>query len=95
MTVPVAIREGKYAAENIKRLILKLPLKKYKPRHIGYIIPLGGKYALFDIGFIKLAGYFPWLKKQWVEFWYWKHLVGFSKAWQINRKSVEIFTKND
>lgn len=45
-TIPIAAQEGKLAAINIVRLLKGLPLKRYRPRHSGYIIPLTGKYAI-------------------------------------------------
>lgn len=95
MTAMVALREAKYVAENIKRSIFKKPLSKYKPHHTGFIIPLGGKYALLESHGIKISGILPWILKHFVALHYWIGILGWKKALVIWRKSLEIYCEND
>ena len=95
MTASVALREAKYVAENIKRSILKKPLLKYKPHRAGFIIPLGGKYALLESHGVTIAGILPWILKHMITLHYWWGLLGFRRAWRIWRRGLEISTKND
>lgn len=95
MTASVALREGDLVAKNILNLLNKKPLKKYKPSHPGFIIPLGGKYAILESGGVRLAGVLPWVLKHIVSFQYWRGLIGFQKTLNIWRRGLEIFSRND
>lgn len=95
MTASVAIKEAETAAENIKRLILKKPLLKYRLRNAGVIVPLGGRFALLESNGIKLQGYVPWLVKTLIALHYWAGLIGWRKSWEIMRQGVKIYKQND
>src|SRR3989344_166513 len=95
MTASVALREAKCAAENVKRLIFKNSLKTYKPRNAGFIIPLGGKYALLESHGIRIPGIIPWALKHLVVLHYWAGILGWQKAFGLWRKSLEVYIKND
>ncbi|MCF7886048.1 MAG: FAD-dependent oxidoreductase [Candidatus Marinimicrobia bacterium] len=45
MAIMFAIKQGKIAGKNIINLISDKPLKKYKPKDLGYLIPLAFKKA--------------------------------------------------
>ncbi|MDO8523192.1 MAG: FAD-dependent oxidoreductase [bacterium] len=95
MTAAVALREAKCVAENIKRVILKKPLLKYKPHSAGVIMPLGGKFALLESNGLRLEGFIPWFIKMAVSFHYWATLIGWRKSWEIMKKGIEIYKQND
>ena len=95
MTAMVALREAKYVAENIKRSIVKKRLKKYKSHSVGFVIPLGGKYALLESHGFKLAGIIPWALKHLISLHYWAGLLGWAKSFGFWRKGLEIYAKND
>lgn len=95
MTASMALREGKVIAENIKRSIEKNKLKEYYPKFPGFIIPLGGKYALFERGVIRFSGIVPWLTKHLISLSYWVSILGFKEGWKIWKKGMKIFLKND
>jgi NADH dehydrogenase len=63
-TAQTAIQSGELAAQNI---LLSLQHKKLKKSHIkikGIAIALGGRYAIIDIGKIKIYGYLAYLIKR-------------------------------
>ncbi|MEK7559740.1 MAG: FAD-dependent oxidoreductase [Patescibacteria group bacterium] len=95
MTASMALREAKYVAENIKRSIEKNKLLRYEPKFPGFIIPLGGKYALFEKDNFHLSGIIPWLMKYFISLCYWIGLLGFLKGVRIWMKGMKIFIKND
>ena len=95
MTASVAIREAKYAAENIKRMILKKPLVNYRPHHAGFIIPLGGRYALLESHGVRLSGFLPWAAKQMITLHYWGNLLGWRRAFGLWKNGLEIYAQND
>ena len=61
MAVQFAIAEGAQAADNIVRSIKKLSLKKFRPRDLGYVIPMANNKSCGDVFGIKLKGFFPTL----------------------------------
>ena len=95
MTASVATREAKYVAKNILRSMEKKKLIKYKPSFPGFVIPLGGKYALFERGGFHFSGIFPWIMKYLISLSYWISILGFKKGFAIWKKGVKMFLKND
>ncbi len=95
MTASVAIREAKYVAENIKRIILKKQPINYKPHRAGFIVPLGGRYALLDSHGFTLSGYFPWLIKQFIALHYFSTLLGWRIAFKHWKQGLKIYVLND
>lgn len=95
MTAYVALKEADYVAENIKKLILKQPLRECATSHRGFIIPLGGKYAILDFMGVRLTGFIPWALKQFISYKYWWSLLGAKKAWRLWNEGISIYIKND
>ena len=95
MTASMAIRQAKYVSENIKRVIQKRNLKEYKPKFPGFVIPIGGKYAIFEKGFLNFSGFLPWVLKNLVALHYFKTLFGWGRAFKILRQELKIFVRND
>lgn len=95
MTASMALREAKYVSENIKRSIEKRKLLRYEPSFPGFIIPLGGKYAIFEQGKFHFAGTLPWIMKYLVSLNYWISTLGFKRGWKIWKNGIKIFLKND
>ncbi len=95
MTASNAIREAWYAAENIKRTILKRPMLPFAAGNTRFVIPLGGRYALLESGRFRMSGFLPWVIKQLIEIHYWWTVVGLVKAFRIWRLGIRIFIRND
>ena len=95
MTASVAIKEAKCAAKNILKSIEKKKLIKYKPYFPGFVIPLGGKYALFERGGFHFSGILPWVVKYLISLNYWISILEFKKGFSIWKKGVKMFLKND
>jgi len=95
MTASVALREAKFVAENIKRLILKKPLVPYKPHFAGLVVPLGKKYALFESHGFHLAGFLPWVLKHFISLHYFSTILDWQRAFIVWKRGIKIFTKND
>lgn len=77
---PVAIDQGRVAAQNILALERGGQLKPYEYVAKGMLVSLGMNYAVVNIGPIRFYGYFAWL------FWNAVHLfklVGFKKQLQV------------
>ncbi len=95
MTASVAIREAKFAAENIKRLILKKSLLDYKPHFAGLIVPLGEKYAILETHGLVFAGFFPWVLKNLISIHYFSTILDWPRAFKVWYRGLKIFVKND
>lgn len=99
MTAQTAMSEGKYAAYAISQKInletADAKLKPYKPAVSKFIIPLGGKYALADLDFIKFSGFLAWSLKHMVTLHYFLKILPFSYALKIWLSGMRIYIKND
>lgn len=95
MTASMALCEAKYVVKNIKRSIEKKKLVRYEPNFPGFIIPLGGKYAIFERGALHFSGIIPWIMKHKVSLNYWISILGFCRGFTIWKNGIKIFLKND
>lgn len=99
MTAQTAISEGSYAAYAISQKInFKTPddkLKQYTPKQSKFLIPLGGKYAIADMGIIKFSGSFAWFLKHLITLSYFISILPFSRAIKIWLSGIRIYIKND
>lgn len=86
----IAIDQGTIAAKNI------LGKKAtYKIKVAPYILPIGGKYAVFQIGSLIVDGYLAWILKGLVELKYLLHIMPYQPAFKIWFKGLKIFLEND
>ena len=95
MTATVALKEAEIAAYNIERLFAKKLLIAFVYTPPGFIVPLGGKYALFDSRWVKISGVLAWALKHLVALHYWVSLIGLRRGYKVWRGSMGIFIKND
>ena len=91
----VALREAKYVARNIIRMIEKKKLVAYMPHQAGFIIPLGGNFALLESHGVRLAGKIPLYIKHFVALHYWATVIGWRRAIRLMRQGMKIFRQND
>lgn len=95
MTAQTAISEGKYIAKTIKKRLNNKNTAPYKPKQSKFIIPLGGKYAVADLGFIKFSGILAWCLKNIVTLKYFLTILPISKAAALWLHGLRIYIKND
>lgn len=77
---PVAIDQGRLAAQNIAHILHNEALESYRYISKGMLVSLGMNYAVVDVGGLRFSGYFAWL------FWNLVHLyklVGLKKQFQV------------
>ncbi len=88
----VAEDMGKIVGENIINLVLNKPLKKYKIIHLGYIVPLKGRFAVAQIlDKIQISGFLAWVMQQLVVFWYFLNILPIYKAFKKwNKFEIEL-----
>lgn len=83
MTSQTSISQGRYVAYSIKRQLRGRKILKYHPRKSRFIMPLGGKYAIMDLGVVRFSGLMPWLLKRFVALKYFLSILSFRKAIKI------------
>ena len=71
---PVAMQEGRHAANNVIRSIAGLPTEPFRYRDRGALATIGRKAAVADIRGVRLAGFTAWLAWLFVHIMY---LIGF------------------
>lgn len=93
--VQTAIDQGALAAKNILNLINGRSLEKYKHKGVKFIIPLGGKFGIADLGKMHLVGYFAWFLKQLTFLKYFATILPWHKALRFWLGEQNVFRKND
>jgi len=95
MLAQLAISQGKSIARNIKAELYKKPLKPYKPQKEIYVLPIGARFTIVDLGFMILKGQIYWLLKRLVYLRYLISIMPFFKALKKWRHGTNIFVEND
>ncbi|KKQ40571.1 MAG: Pyridine nucleotide-disulfide oxidoreductase family protein [Candidatus Moranbacteria bacterium GW2011_GWF2_37_7] len=93
--VQTAINQGALAAKNILNLIAGRPLEKYKHKGVRFIIPLGKKFGIADLGKVHLVGFMAWCLKQLTFLQYFATILPKFKAIRFWCKEQNVFRKND
>ena len=91
-----AIKQASIVAENIVRALeRKLPIIWTPPEKWISVIPLGGAYAVTNIGHVTVSGYPGFVIRRAVDLIYFLSILPPRAAWRIWRKGMEEFGKND
>lgn len=91
----IAIDEGTIVSKNIIHSIQQESLTQYKPKQGKYIIPLGGKCAICELGNIRLHGFWCWVLRRLISLKYALQILPFWKAVKKWEHGTEIFIRND
>ncbi len=95
MMAQFAFREGQTVAKNILKKIEHRLMCSFKISEAKLILPLGGKYAVFNIGDKIFKGFFPWLLKRLVSLRYALMILPFFVALKKWWHSNQVFVEND
>lgn len=94
--VPVAEAEGRLAAKNILRNILKKPLIPYRPPSAyPYVLTVGRTFAVADLQFVRFSGFAAWLIKQLIELRYFLSILPLRTAFRLWFRMVRYVRSND
>lgn len=93
--VKTAIEQGKLVARNILNLINDKPLEKYKHEGVRFIIPIGGKFGIADLGKVRLVGLLAWFLKQLTFLQYYATILPKFKAFRFWHSGQKVFRRND
>lgn len=98
----VALQQAEVLAKNIFERIKKeeglsrtARFYPYKYRELGYVVPVGGKFAVAKIGRFIFSGFAGWIVKGLVELEYLISIMPFFKAVRLWLRGLFVFIKND
>lgn len=97
----MALEQGRVAAENIYRLVLsqkinsELQLKNYVPVESAWVAPVGGKYAVANVGGKTYIGLVGFLIRELVDLKYFIKTLPLFTALKLFFTEIKTFTKND
>jgi NADH dehydrogenase len=94
-TAPLAIGQGKAAAKNIYRDLVGKPGIPYNLKKHPFVITLGGKCAIAQIGPFRLFGLSAWVLKHLVELHHFLYIHPGPSALRRWWRSLEIYSRND
>lgn len=94
-TAQLAISQGLHVGSNIIRKEAGYALLPYKAMPIRFLVPLGSKYALADLGWIKFSGWPAWLLKRLIALRYFIQILPLGKAVKHWRGGLEMYIQND
>ena len=95
MTAQTAIEQGHHAANFLSKQLGGKNKAEFHPQVSRFIVPLGGKYALAELGFMKVSGFIPWLLKRLVALKYFASILPFGKAFAFWSRGLGVFMRND
>ena len=91
-----AIAQSKQLAENIWHHVHHKPLHAWHPPHTWRtILPLGGAYAVSDLGVTVMQGKLGYALRRFVDFLYLYQLLPVRDAFRIWFEGVKVYLKND
>jgi len=94
--IPIAEEQAIVVAQNILRSIKRLPLLSYHaPRRMPVVIPIGGKYAIADLGFLRFYGLLGWCIKHLVTLRYYLSILPWWRAIPKWLQAMRVFIAND
>jgi NADH:ubiquinone reductase (H+-translocating) len=94
-TARQAIDQGKYAGYAIAQLLQNKKPRDYKCKNYGYIVPLGGKWAILKTQRFYLKGFFAYLARQLAWFHYFWTILGLRKAFKLAILENRLYGRND
>lgn len=94
-TAQTAIQQGIYAARHIIKTEAKQKIAPYKPRYPKFVAPLGGRYALADLGWIRFSGYPAWLLKRLIALRYFLKVLSLRQAVRFFWMGAALYKKNN
>ncbi|MBI2426239.1 MAG: NAD(P)/FAD-dependent oxidoreductase [Candidatus Kerfeldbacteria bacterium] len=95
MLAQLAHKEGERAAYNLAQHFYGKLLRPFSPRVSGVVVPLGGKYAVAQVGKIVLTGFVGWTVKKIVDLRYFLTILPVRKAIGLWFRGAREYAKND
>lgn len=80
--VETAMQTADVAAHNVAAAIDGTPVKSFKSNYHGFMVSVGGKYAVSNAGGMKLSGFFAMVMKHLVNLHYLLGVAGINQCWE-------------
>ncbi|MFQ3546715.1 MAG: FAD-dependent oxidoreductase [Termitinemataceae bacterium] len=91
--VETALQTADVAAHNIAAAIEGTPVKTFKSNYHGFMVSVGGKYAVSNAGGMKLSGFFAMAMKHLVNLHYLWGVAGINQCWEyLKHEFLDIQT---
>jgi NADH dehydrogenase len=90
--VETALQTAEVAAHNIAAAIDGTETKKFKSNYHGFMVSVGGKYAVSNAGGMKLSGFFAMAMKHLINLHYLFGIAGVNQCWEYLKHE---FLNND
>lgn len=92
----LAIEQGRHAASNALRLLAQEKLTPFAGRLLGFVIPIGGKFALAVLSSgVRFSGFWAWVLRQFINLKYFLSILGPLEALRLWFAELSYYTKND
>jgi NADH dehydrogenase len=80
--VETALQTAEVAAHNVAAAIDGAPAKKFKSNYHGFMVSVGGKYAVSNAGGMKMSGLFAMAMKHLINLHYLLGVAGINQCWE-------------
>ena len=94
-TASIAIRQAPVVADNIAAALAKKPLTPYVMKFPGFVVPVGGKFVVAQIGRFVFGGFFARVLHQIIAWKYYISVLPFSRASRMMIRGSRLFSQND
>lgn len=94
-TAQDAIHQAKYLAKTIVSFLNNSLPEKYAPPAHGFIVSIGGKWAILSIGKIYFKGFFAHFVSKLAHLRYFISILGLVKALKYTLREIKYFSRND
>ena len=94
-TASIAVRQAPIVAKNIVAALEGKPLTPYKMSFPGFIVPVGGKFVIGQVGNFVVTGFFAYILHQIITWKYYISVLPFSRAARMLIRGSRLFSEND
>lgn len=94
-TAQNAIHQARYIAGAVYESMQGRTPKPYQTKNHGFIVTLGGKWAILKQGNWYLTGLFGYLARLSVDYRYFASIIGYKKALKIIILQTDLYSRND
>lgn len=94
-TAQDAVHQGRYVARALAAQLANKKIGPYSVLKHGFIVSIGGKWAIMSVGFWYISGFLGYLIRQGANLRYYGSLVGWWQATKYVVFQMEIYSRND
>ncbi len=91
----IALTEGKLAARNVKHALMDGQLETYGRPLSGAVIPMGGKWALAEVGPVRFYGWPAYALRKLIDLKYFLSILPVREAFTFWLRGARVYIKND